>query len=137
MIDKYLAEKNCIQLHTLGKVEAQLEEHTHQIKHLNECVEHKRRRLDNLEIVDAKTILNFENLEKRVIAKECKDDERHVELKQMFDSAVDVLSNKFTRVEKLLEKIMYVGIGGISVLTFIFVVLEKVPTIVKNLSALF
>ena len=138
MIDKDLVGKRgCFQEHNMGKVEAKLEEHEHDIEELKNCVEHKRRRLDSLEIVDATAFVNFQNLEKRVDAKELKDEKRHNELLDLFHKAIGELGGKFNKVEKLLNRIMWVGIGGIGVLTFIFLLFEKVPAMIETLQKIF
>jgi len=137
-MDSYkIRNSGCLQENKLGHFEAKLEEHSKDIEDLKNCVEHKRRRLDNLEIVDATTLINFDNLEKRVVAKEAKDDQRHDELMNKFTEAIDSITTKFSKMESQLFQIKWLAVGVTSTVAFVFLLAEKIPSIIKNINALF
>jgi len=126
----------CLQENKLGHIESKLEEHSKDIDELKKCVEHKRRRLDNLEIVDATTLINFNNLEKRVVAKELKDDQRHVEMMSKFTEAIDSITTKFAKMESQLFQIKWIISGFALALSLVIFLVDKLPVFIKNLSAL-
>jgi len=137
-MDSYkIRNSGCLQENKLGHFEAKLEEHSKDIEDLKSCVEHKRRRLDNLEIVDATTLLNFQNLEKRVVAKECKDDQRHSEMMKTFTDAIETISGKFSKMESQLFQIKWIAVGIGSTLGFFLLIMEKFPAIFLNIQKLF
>jgi len=131
--DIEIRNSGCLQENKLGHMEAKLEEHDKEISEIKSCIELKRRRIDDLEIVDSKTVIQFLNLEKRFERKEEKDNQRHEQMMDTFNKAIKELGTKFNQIDSRLSKIMWTIVGGSVVLSFIFLMLEKIPTIILNL----
>lgn len=135
MIDKDLV--GCIQEEKFGYIHAKLDQHEEEIDKMQECGETKKRRIGELEVCGATITADFTNLEKRFEKEELRNELRHNELIQMFTLATKELGSKFDTVNSKLNKIMWVGIGGTTVIAFIFLVFEKAPSLIDAIQKFF
>ena len=127
----------CIQEEKFGFIHAKLDQHHEEIEDMKECGEMKRRRISDLEVCGGTMQANFNNLERRFEKSEQQCETRHDELIQLFNVAIKELGSKFDTVNSKLNKIMWVGIGGIGVICFTFLVFEKAPNLIDAIQKFF